>query len=371
MSRLGIALLSVLGFLLILRLSLNNDYFRTKNTDFKIFYAGARLAGSPQLYDSRMARQVFYYATGRRPPDWANHIVFSRMPWVAEALRPLGKLSYATAFWTWQVVLALAVVAFLAVCPCRHTLGFAGVSLPLINSWAVGQDSALLLVVVALALRCYSTGRHIMSGLLLSLCACNKPHLFVLLPLLLWSYRLWPLFKGLVFGCAALTGISFLAAGWNWPVKYSQGILQNPAFNPFKEHMTSLSAVPAGFAPLALLTVALVWWGLRQTTRMDQGMGLVLVGSLLVAPHSYIYDHTLLLIALPPFLTLGPRLGLLTGLILLPVVYLVFTAMSPPLPAGTPLLLLAWLAVAAWKLRALRISTEPRVASHEPAMRVL
>src|SRR3989442_13665916 len=86
MSRLGIALLSVLGFLLILRLSLNNDYFRTKNTDFKIFYAGARLAGSPQLYDSRMARQVFYYATGRRPPDWANHIVFSRMPWVAEAL---------------------------------------------------------------------------------------------------------------------------------------------------------------------------------------------------------------------------------------------------------------------------------------------
>jgi hypothetical protein len=352
-SRLGIALLSILGFLLMLYLSLQNQYFRTKYTDFKMFYAGARLAGSPQLYESRRIREVFYEATGQRLPDWATHIVFSRMPWVAEALAPLGKLSYPAAFWTWQVSLVLAAVAFLAVSPYKEALPFAGLSLPLINSWVVGQDSVLLLLFVALALRCCSRGRHVVAGLLLSLCVCNKPHLFVFLPLLLWSLRLRMLFKGLVLGSAVLTGISFLSAGWAWPAYYYRGILQNPSFNPWKEHMTSLASVPAGFASwLALLTVALVWWALRQTSRIDHGVGLVLVGSLLVAPHSYVYDHSLLLVALPPFLTLGSGLRLFTGLMLLPVVYLVFTARDPPWPAGAPLLLLAWLGVAAWKLHA-------------------
>ena len=353
MSRLGIALLSILSFLLMLYISLQNPYFRTKYTDFKMFYAGARLAGSPQLYESQRIREVFQEATGQRLPDWATHIVFSRMPWVAEALAPLGKLSYPAAFWTWQVILALAVVAFLAVSPYREALPFVGLSLPLINSWVVGQDSALLLLAVALALRCCSRGRHVAAGLLLSLCACNKPHLFVLLPLLVWSLRLKMLFKGLVLGSAALTGISFLAAGWAWPSYYYRGILRNPSFNPWQEHMTSLASVPAGFAPwLAVLTIALVWWALRHTSRIDHGIGLVLVGSLLVAPHSYIYDHSLLLVALPPFLSLGSGLRVFTGLMLLPVVYLVFTAGDPPWPAGTPLLLVAWLGVVAWRLGA-------------------
>ncbi len=359
MSRLGSALLSVLSFVLMLYLSLQNPYFRTKYTDFKVFYAGARLAGSPRLYESRGVREVLVESTGYRLPDTASNITFPRMPWVAEALAPLGKLSYPAAFWTWQVILALAAVAFLAVSPYRQALPFAGLSLPLINSWVVGQDSALLLLGVALALRCCSRGRHFTAGLLLSLCACNKLHLFVLLPLLLWSFRLGMLFKGLVLGSAVLNGISFLSAGWSWPVHYLRQIRQ-PTFNPWQEHMTSLASVPAGFAPwLAVLTIALVWWALRHTSRLEHGVGLVLAGSLLVAPHSYIYDHSLLLVALPPFLTFGSGVRVFTGLLLLPVVYLVFTAGDPPWPAGTPLLLLVWLGVVAWHLRGPRAGAIP------------
>jgi hypothetical protein len=359
MSRVGIGILSILSFSTVLYFSLQNSYFRTGYTDFKVFYAGARLAGSPQLYDSQKIRETFYEATGSRLPDWANHIAFTRMPWVAAALWPLGKLSYAAAFWTWQVILTLSFVAFLAVCPHKQVWPFAGLSLPLIHSWAVGQDSALLLLLVALALRCCSSGWHFTAGLLLSLGACNKPHLFVLLPLMLWSLRLPSIFKGLVLGGAVLTGISFWIMGATWPLSYYRGVLTNPAIDTWKGSMTSFASAPAGLIPwLTVLTIGLVWWALRQTTVIDQGLGLVVVGSLLIAPHSYIYDHTLLLVALPPFLTLGPTLRFFTAFMLLPVIYLVFTARASPLPAGVPLLLLAWLAVAAWHLHALRIRSQ-------------
>lgn len=66
--------------------------------DFRAFYPGARLAGSPDLYNPARVRAVQLEAVGRMDRD----IAYNRLPCFALLLWPLGRLPYMAAYWFWE-----------------------------------------------------------------------------------------------------------------------------------------------------------------------------------------------------------------------------------------------------------------------------
>jgi hypothetical protein len=118
--------------------------------------------------------------------------------------------------------LALARVEDLRRRPC--VLGAAGERRHLIRA---GHLFLLLWIAIAAAL--FERGRRFAAGMVLALCSA-KPHLFLLLPLLLLGRRMWSTIWGLLAGGALLAAVSFAAAGPHWPREFLSGA--RPARQP-------------------------------------------------------------------------------------------------------------------------------------------
>src|SRR5579872_4186307 len=82
--------------------------------DFLGFYAGARLAGSGNLYDLASVRAEHLNAIGE-----TGEIQFERLPVYAMVLKPLGWLSYRAAYVVWEIVLVTAFLGFLVLWPSQ------------------------------------------------------------------------------------------------------------------------------------------------------------------------------------------------------------------------------------------------------------
>ncbi len=162
----------------------------------------------------------------------------------------------------------------------------------------------MLLLLLALTFRLYKQ-RPLLTGILMSLLGV-KFHLFLLLPLLFIGQRRWRMAAGFATGCAALIGISFAVAGFDWPVRMAQiiktstierqyllpnirGILQSVTDNLTLEVILGI-------------IVAVVVVRLISRSGFEYGMCAALVGSLLVSHHAGIYDCVLLI---PVLLILG------------------------------------------------------------------
>ncbi len=302
--------------------------------DFLMFYAGARLAGTPDLYGNpERVWQVQEETAGM-----ANRALqFTRLPWVAAVLWPLGRLPYAAAYVVFQALSLAALAAFLALWPRpRMNVALACAwSVPLSFAFAQAQDVTFLLLWVALAWRWHEK-RPWAAGAVLALCSA-KFHLFLLLPLLIVGQRRWRMGGGLLGGGAALAAVSFAVAGPRWPVAYAASLM-DPRINPGESFMPTLRGLVVGW-PGAMaweivlgLAVAAAVWGVARRGDFAAGMGAVLVGGLLVAHHAYMADLTLLIPAL-----LGAKLRprWLAVALLAPVWYLVAMAI-PPHNAGLP-----------------------------------
>ena len=88
-----IGLLAVLGFF-------RAQLFITTN-EFISFYAGARFAGTPYLYDKARVYQEQIRIVG----GYGDPFLFGRLPFYAAFLSPLGRLSYRVAYYVWQGVM--------------------------------------------------------------------------------------------------------------------------------------------------------------------------------------------------------------------------------------------------------------------------
>src|ERR1019366_1256745 len=82
----------------------------------------------------------------------------------------------------------------------------------------MGQDTILLALCLAGALRLAEARRDVAAGLLLALCTA-KPHLFVLVPLALVAHRRWKILVSATIGTVGLLVLGTAAAGWDWPVR--------------------------------------------------------------------------------------------------------------------------------------------------------
>jgi hypothetical protein len=302
-------MIGILAGCLVMGPGVLNTSFQGHN-DFRAFYIGGRLVGGDALYD--VARVV---AAQRQTFGEVNpHTMMVRPPFYYTFVAPLARLPFRTAWLLWTVGQVLAMVLFVRLYPWGDRTALAMVccwSLPLLWSFAAGQDFAFLLLILAGGLWAFERQKYLLAGLVLSLCAI-KFHLFLLVPLLTFGEQrlrkgVWRTAAGLMLGLTALLTGSFLVAGRDWPQKYVSMIL-NPEVSLGVKIMPNLHGLAANFPGLpflevflSLLVIGMVWWVVRRRS-FETGVAAVLVGGLLLSRHSYLWDCAILIPALFAFI---------------------------------------------------------------------
>ena len=256
-------------------------------------------------------------------------LVYSRLPYYAALLQPLGSLGYGQAALIWFLYRMAAFAGFLALTtqPSRFdTLAFSAFYVPLFAAFAGGQDSIVVLFFVTLALHWERKGKDFVAGVAFSLCAI-KPHLLVLLPLLLLLHRRRAVAVGLGVGATAILVLSTVAAGPQWPFQFVE-LIAGDSLHPAITNMPNLNGLLIGLPyDKCLLVVAsigvVVLCGLALPhVSFRLGVGIVLLGSLLICYHSFLTDCIILL---PLFL------NVLTGTKRRWLKWLTLAVLTPPL----------------------------------------
>lgn len=239
-------------------------------------------------------------------------IRFIRLPFVAVLLRPLSWMSYENAYLVWQSVSFLALAFFVWVWPARRMLSILICCWfpPVALNFANAQDVTFMLLWIAITARLVLRKSDLAAGVVLALCSA-KFHLCIFLPVLIVAKRMWRFGAGLTLGCVALLGISFAAAGPDWPAAYLS-LLRSPVIHPglTSSSVIAMAARVMGGLALWIFTGALVaviaaavyWTGTRYD--FPVALGAAFAGALVVGFHVYVQDY---LLALPLLLTLMDR----------------------------------------------------------------
>jgi len=344
---LGKVLQIILGvaFLCLLEIPYHNDVLAGRN-DFSTFYAGAKLARTPALYNHEIVRQTVrtYW------PDSGEAEVYLRAPFYAALLKPLAAFPYRTAL---VVFLCLTMGSFL-----WFVIRFSKEStyLPLLAAFSIpmyfcingGADVPLLLPVVGGFVLLTRRGRDFAAGLILALCAI-KFHLFVFVPFLLLFRKKWRILAGVCAGTAALTllGGVTLIAPW-LKVMFSPLITGMPIWKLSPApNIHGLVTVLGGSSKIEYLLVGLIvilfaWLCVRaEKVNFELLLAVSLVCGLLASFHSFTYDDLLLM----PVLVLVTPIRVLrdiVGVALTPLSFLA-TFAGGLYATVLPLLLLAFL----------------------------
>jgi hypothetical protein len=310
------------------------DQVFTGANDFLPLYNGTQLLGTPHLYSA----EHNFALVQERVGGFNLSLRYTRPPYYAALLWPLGQLPYLYAYLLWTLIgfCALAAFALLWRIPNpADALVLTCFSLPAFQSLMNGQDTPLLLLWIALAVLFERKGRLFAAGFVLALCA-SKFHLFTLLPLVFVGQRRWPMLKGFAAGAACLVALSFAVAGPNWPLEYYHTLTDNRV-HPDVFRMPNLHGLLSGLPAAGLLqvvagaAVVVATWRVVQHSSFLYGLATALIGSLLLSYHSYLSDCALLLPAATVVYaeTRSPWLRLLGALLLTPFLYFLLIAERP------------------------------------------
>lgn len=354
-DRLAVGVVSVLALSLMLGyMWLRQDWWIHGSNDFAAFYSGAHLLGSGELYDV----ESLHANEDRFNGNHAATHGYVRAPFHAAILWPLTRLPYLPAWWVFLGVMAASYVAFIALWPqpkLEARLPFALMALPVFDSFVTGQDVALLLPVVAGAMLLFRRGSSVWAGALLSLGAM-KPHLFVLIPLVLLARRDWTAIRGFLGGGAVLTLVSFALEGWDWPLRMLETAF-NPAFSPNPHLMPNFTGLFLGMEGAiwwqagASIGVAAACWFVARRRPLEEAVAVALLGGVLIGQHSYLADCALWL---PAALTLlctarTPLVRIGAIALLVPPTYLLGGVERPTAAAAA--IAVALVAAKAWEAR--------------------
>ena len=266
-------------------------------SDFSAFYSGGALAGSPHLYTPAAAFAVQEQALGCHH----ENIVFIKPPFYALLMWPFAQLPFVPAFYLFRTLVLVGVGLFLWLWPGDRWVAAAACawSVPLAATFTVGQDVIFILLAVFGAYKMLRSEREFSAGILLGLCAV-KWHLFLLLPLFLLRRRSWKIVGG---GAAVVTvwiAMCFAAGGPAWLSAY-RAALAGPRIDPFDYKMVNLRGLFGYHSPwiwpaalvVAALCAYLIWRG-----GLEVALSAMMVGGVLITPHTTVCDATLFLPAL-------------------------------------------------------------------------
>ena len=264
-------------------------------TDYSPFYAGGKLLGSPHIYEPSAIFDLLDRTIGCHTA-WA---VWIKPPFYAVFMWPLAQLPFEWALWSWRALGVCALAAFIWLWPGNRFAAAAMLAWfsPVAANFTTGQDVAFLLLLTLAGYRLIERGRLFEAGLALGLCAI-KFHLFLLLPLLLIQKQLWRTCAGMVTTGMALAALSFAAGGPYWIRDYLTAIRTlRPFYDSGGFNYPNLRCLFHGYSPVFFMVMSitvLVVWLLIRSGSLAQGFAAVIVGGLLLAPHSTLCDLTLL-----------------------------------------------------------------------------
>jgi hypothetical protein len=341
--------------------------------DFPTFYAGAKLAGTPELYSRAANLELIKKLVGE---DLG--MMYIRPPFYAAILKPLAWFPFLAAYALFTALSLASYLWFAArftkECPALPFLS--AISIPFLADLTAGQDAALMLAILGAAILLARNKEDFSAGLVLSLCAF-KFHLFLFVPLLLLVKKRWRMIGGGVTGGVALAVLGTIVNGPASWIAWLK-VLRDPWINPDAGGMPNLHGLVAalGINPNweAILIGAVCLLFLWMTLHFDNFELLFaasLVCGLLVSFHSTIVDDLVLFPVL--ILVLGSSklvpLRAAAGLILTPIPYFLVLA-GPPYSAIFPVSLLLMLggmacsAPSVIKDKSKKLNTEQLVLPH-------
>jgi hypothetical protein len=270
----------------------------TWDVDFNQFYAAGKLVGTGHLYDWDAMRTLEQKRN-------ATAVPFGRVPVLAFAFKPLSALPYPVSRALWFSVGLLALAGFIYLWPSLdRAWAVVGLcwSAPVAMCLAKGQDTVIFLFFVSLGISLLIRRYDFAAGLALSACVV-KPHLALLVPVLLLGQRRWNALLGGVAGVAVALAVSSAVEGNDWLprilalAKYSEF---DPAGNRMPNLRGLLSFAGGGlFVEICLgAVIVTAFWFLSRSQPLPVMSALLIAGGLLLSHHAYFYDAVLLLPAL-------------------------------------------------------------------------
>lgn len=322
--------------------------------DFVTFYAGAKLAGTSELYSRSANLEMNTALVGN---DMG--VMYIRPPFYAAILKPLTALPFLTAYALFTCASLASylwfVTRFAKECPALPFL--AAISVPFLANLLAGQDASFMMAILGGSILLARKNRDFAAGLVLSLCA-YKFHLFLFVPAMLLLKKRWRTLYGGMCGTAALAALGMVVNGLGSSAEWIKA-LRNPWINPDAAGMPNLHGLVAILngdirleAFLIAMVCAIFLWMTVRTDNYELLLAASLICGLLVSFHSTIIDDLVLFPVM--ILVLGSSdlvpLRAATALILTPIPYFLVLA-GPPYSAIMPVALGFMLAGMLWSAR--------------------
>ena len=331
----------------------------SRNHDFLNLYTGAKLALDGRFaelhsVDVQLAQERQYV------PQLDRLIPFVRPHFYALLLAPLALLPFGIAFWVWICLQTLLLFG------CWYwgyrqypadSLVISALYLPTALGIASGQDCVLMLVISIASYHLLKSDKPLAAGAVLAL-GLVKFHLFLLWPVAMLVAKEWKMLAGFVGG-GAVEALLSLALGGISGARHYIALLTNKdleRLSPSPELMINTQSITANLAGgsmavqagCMLLVVALWWIAVRNAPRSRWWLATATAGLLLV-PHVYGYDASLLLLPLwiAIFDNIHKPLRIVATMVSTPIAFLVALA-DKPWSVTSALALLLLLSATAW-----------------------
>lgn len=283
-----------------------------RSHDFLNIYSGASLALEGRFADLHDP-EVQLEREHRIFPTLPTLVPFVRPSFYAAILAPLALLKYNTAFVVWIVLQS----ALLMGCWIwgwwkfgANALVFGAMFLPAPLGIGVGQDCVVLLALLIVAFELAERDRPFASGIALAMMLI-KFHLVLLWPLALLLNRRWRMLAGFCAAAVIEVAISLALGGIRGAETYV-ALLRNKSLDrlsPSPELMISQQGlttnldIRATWAIGLIIAVVIVIFAIAvRAAPVWRVFALASVASLIIVPHVYGYDATLLM--LPIWLTI-------------------------------------------------------------------
>ena len=278
----------------------------SKTHDFLNIYTGARLALDGQFaklhdVDTQLAEERKYV------PKADRLVPFVRPHFYAALLAPVGLLPFDAAFWAWIGLQTLLLFG------CWYwgfrefpadSLVISALYLPTALGIAHGQDGVLMLVVSIASYALLRSGKPLHAGAVLAL-GLIKFHLFLLWPLAMIVSGNWRMLAGFA-GAGAAEALISLALGGMEGARNYVALLTNKdleRLSPTPEFMINAQSIAANLAEGSAivqgawtLLIAAMWWLAAWRAPVWRWWAATAFAGLLMVPHTYGYDASLLLL---------------------------------------------------------------------------
>ena len=287
-------------------------------TDFAHFYTLGHLASSHRistLYDEAALREA-HVALVPTSRDYDFPPLYP--PQVALIFAPLSGLSYEYALIVWNVltVAAYGLIVWSAWKPVsmqlpNRTLVFtaAAAFVPFLCLVLSGQSTVVILGAFWAGWLALERKRHLLAGMAFGLLAI-KPQFGIPLAVVVLVGREWAMLRGALLSVALQATSVWLMLGWQAFEGFARALpitlshVDALETEPYLSHsiraLTRIAPDVVGVPLWVCLTVAVLWYTARlwrSEAPVRVRLGAVILASVLVSPHTMIYDLTV--IALP------------------------------------------------------------------------